>query len=296
MAGWTGAAARSGAALGRLARAPRKREHTDHLRQLPRLALQRVGRSSGFFHQRGVLLCHLVHLRDGLVDLFDARGLLLAGCRDLAHDVGHPAHAADDLLHRLAGLTHLLAALLNLADRVVDQHLDFLGSRCRALRQAAHFAGHHGKAAPLFAGPGRFHGGVQRQDVGLKGNAVDHTDDVHDLVRGTVDGVHRLDHLRHHIAPLDRHAGRRKRQLVGLAGVVGVLPHGAGQLFHRRGGFFQRAGLLFGARGQVLVARRDLAGGSGHAVGAAAHFAHHLGQALVHVLERPHQLARFVGG
>jgi hypothetical protein len=43
-----------------------------------------------------------------------------------------------------------------------------------ALRQAAHLAGHHREAAALFAGARRLHGGVQRQDVGLERDAVDH--------------------------------------------------------------------------------------------------------------------------
>jgi len=41
-----------------------------------------------------------------------------------------------------------------------------------ALRQAAHFGGHHGKTPALLAGAGCLHGRVQRQEVGLKGNAV----------------------------------------------------------------------------------------------------------------------------
>ncbi len=59
-------------------------EDADRHRQALRLLLQRLRRGGGFLHQRGVLLRHLVHLRDGLVDLLDAGGLLLAGRRDLA--------------------------------------------------------------------------------------------------------------------------------------------------------------------------------------------------------------------
>ena len=46
-------------------------------------------RRRGFFDQRGVLLGHLVHLADGLIDLLDAGALLLRCRRDFAHDVGH---------------------------------------------------------------------------------------------------------------------------------------------------------------------------------------------------------------
>jgi hypothetical protein len=42
--------------------------------------------------------------------------------------------------------------------------------------------GHHREAAALLAGARRFHGGVEREDVGLEGDAVDHADDVGDLL------------------------------------------------------------------------------------------------------------------
>jgi hypothetical protein len=76
---------------------------------------------------------------------------------------------------------------VDLLHRVADQRLDFLGRRGRTLRQAAHFGGHHRKAAALLAGARRFHRGVQRQDIGLEGDAVDHADDVDDLLRRRVD-------------------------------------------------------------------------------------------------------------
>ena len=51
----------------------------------------------------------------------------------------------------------------------------------RALRQVAHFGRHHREAAALLAGARRFHRRVQRQDIGLEGDAVDDADDVDDL-------------------------------------------------------------------------------------------------------------------
>ena len=49
------------------------------------------------------------------------------------------------------------------------------------------------------------------------------------------------------------------RELVGLHGVLGVLLHGRGELFHRGRGLFQAGGLLLGALGEVGRAGRDLA-------------------------------------
>src|SRR3546814_2798043 len=47
---------------------------------------------------------------------------------------------------------------------------------------AAHFAGHNGKAAALFAGAGRFHGCIQRQDIRLK-RSEEHTSELQSLMR-----------------------------------------------------------------------------------------------------------------
>jgi hypothetical protein len=87
-------------------------------------------------------------------------------------------------------------------------------------------------------------------------------------MRALVDAFHGLHHLAHHFAALAGDVRGRGGQLVGLAGVVGVLLDGGGQFFHGRGGLFQGAGLLFGARGQVQVAGGDLLRGRGDGVGA----------------------------
>ena len=89
--------------------------------------------------------------------------------------------AVDDLVHRLAGLLTSLPPRSTFSHRVADQRLDLLGGRGRALRQVAHLGGHHREAAALLAGARRFHRRVQRQDVGLERDAVDHADDVDDL-------------------------------------------------------------------------------------------------------------------
>jgi hypothetical protein len=50
-----------------------------------------------------------------------------------------------------------------------------------ALRQASHFVRHDSKAAALFPGPGGFHCRIQRQDIGLIGDATNGADDVANL-------------------------------------------------------------------------------------------------------------------
>ena len=53
-------------------------------------------------------------------------------------------------------------------------------------------------------------------------------------------------------------------QLIGFAGVLGVLLHGGRDLLHRGGGLFQAGGLLLGALRQVGGAGGDLARGVGY--------------------------------
>jgi len=51
--------------------------------------------------------------------------------------------------HGFAGFIHQTGTPLRLIHRVADQGFDFLGSRCGALCQVAHFCRHHRKAASL---------------------------------------------------------------------------------------------------------------------------------------------------
>jgi hypothetical protein len=133
---------------------------------------------------------------------------------------------------------------------------DLICRAASALRCAkrAHFAGHHGKPAALFAGACGFHRGVQRQDIGLEGNAVDHAGDLGDAVAGGLDLAHGLHHLFDHFTAAHGCGAGALGQLAGLACVVGAGAHGAGELFHRSRGLLQAGGLLFGAAGQIQVA------------------------------------------
>jgi hypothetical protein len=51
------------------------------------------------------------------------------------------------------------------------------------------------------AGPGRLDGGVERQDVGLEGQAIDHGDDLAHLLTGGGDVLHGVDGRLHALAP-----------------------------------------------------------------------------------------------
>ncbi|MNV09941.1 hypothetical protein D3C71_1004500 [compost metagenome] len=272
----------------------RQSEHRHRLHQLLRLRLQAVGSCRALFDQRRVLLRGLVHFGDGVPHLGHACTLLAAGGADLAHDVRHTADGADHLAHRGARLVYQRGAQLYALHAGVDQGLDLLGGVCAALGQVAHLAGNHRKAPALLARAGCFHGGVQREDVGLEGDAVDHADDVGNLLAAVVDALHGRHHLGHHITALHGHGAGAHGQLVGGARVFGIGLHGGAQLLHRRRGFFQRAGLLLGAGAQVVVALCDFGTGGGHAVGVVAHIAHHVRQADLHVVQGIQQQGDFV--
>jgi hypothetical protein len=142
-----------------------------------------------------------------------------------------------------------------------------------ALGQAAHLAGHHRKAAALLAGAGRFHRRVQRQDVGLEGDAVDHADDVGDLARWR--------RLMSCIVATTWPTTSPPCAAAAGTGVASWLAWRALSAFWLHGGASAApstrpsaagcAGLLLGALAQVGVAGGDLRRAGGDAVAAAAH-------------------------
>ena len=210
---------------------------SNHLRQAPCLFAHSASGGRGLFDQGGVLLGHLVQVGHRLIDLANAIALLRAGGGDLANQIADAAHAGDDVLHRLARLAHLAAARFHIGHAGADQAFDLFGRFCAAPGQAAHFTSHHGKAAPLFAGAGRFDGGIQRQDVGLEGDAINHANDVVNFAAGVGDALHAVHHLFNHGPAVRSGLGRLGGQLVGLAGRVRALRDGGGQLLHAGGGF-----------------------------------------------------------
>ncbi|MNM67798.1 hypothetical protein D3C81_793410 [compost metagenome] len=177
-------------------------------------------------------------------------------------------HAADDALHALSGIGHQLGALADLTTCLVDEDLDLLGGCRRSLRQHTDLAGDDREPAALLAGACRFNRSVEREDVGLEGNAVDHAGNVADPLRRAFDGLHGVDHPLHGVVAITRRALGGGGQFTGLSRVRCILAHGGGQLFHRSGGFLQMRSLSFAALGQCAVAGGDFAGGRADGGGA----------------------------
>ncbi|MNX50865.1 hypothetical protein D3C86_815070 [compost metagenome] len=216
------------------------------------LLRQRVAGGGGFLDHRGVLLGHLVHLVHGGVDLLQAGGLLLGRGRDFRDQAVDFGHAADDALQGLARLTDQGDAGADLLARGRDQGLDLFRRFRRTLGQSPDFGGDDGEAATRIACTRGLDAGVQGQEVGLEGDLVDDADDVADLGRGALDGVHGGDGVAHHIAAGLGVAAGLLHHARGLTGAVGGLVHRGGDLIQGGGGFFQRSGLLLGAARQVV--------------------------------------------
>ena len=97
-----------------------------------------------------------------------------------------------------------------------------------------------------------------------------------------------MHHLAHDGTAALRDAGGFGRELVGLAGTVGVLLHRAGKLFRGRRGLLQRTGLLLGAGRQVQRPGGHLGRSAGNGIGAlldVAHDARQIGAHTLHVLQ-----------
>ena len=134
------------------------------------------------------------------------------------------------------GLCHQRSACDNLFGTAVDQALDFLGRRRCATSQTAHFTGHYGKAATLLASARSLHGGVEGQNIGLEGNAVNDADDVRNPARAGTDIVHALHHFVNHLATACRGIRRCRRQLIGVAGRISAVLHRAIEVLQTAGG------------------------------------------------------------
>jgi len=95
--------------------------------------------------------------------------------------------------HCFASQISLDTALFDTFNVIRYQSLDLLGGLGSASRETAHLARHHREAAALLAGPRSLDSRVEREDVGLKRDAVDQVDAVGDPAACLGDALHRTD-------------------------------------------------------------------------------------------------------
>ena len=111
---------------------------------------------------------------------------------EAAHDPGDAMYALHYFADGRAGFVGQAAASRDICRRSLDQGLDLARRSRAALGEAADLGGNDGEAATLLSGAGCLDGSVQRQQVGLKGDSVDHAGDFGNLMRGLTDAVHRM--------------------------------------------------------------------------------------------------------
>jgi len=147
----------------------------------------------------------MIELRKRLIDLTEPGALLRRSNGNLVDDTRDTAHAFDDLVHRRASRLDQLRPGPDLLHGRVNELLDLLGGLRATLRERPDLGRHDGEPSPVLAGPRRLDRCVERKDVGLECNAVDHADDIGHLVRGFGDFIHRRNHLAHDLASARGH-------------------------------------------------------------------------------------------
>ena len=134
----------------------------------------------------------------------------------------------------------------------------------------------------MLAGPRRLHRGVQRQNIGLKGDPFDGPDNLLNALGARFDQTHGVHHPCHRVAAAGRHAAGIAGQPVGLAGVLVVVLHRGGELFHAGGSFHQGRGQLLKTGGKIRVATGGLNRRVLNPFAAGAHLADNGRQAALH--------------
>ena len=173
--------------------------------QFCRLILQTLRCCCRFFYQRSILLCHAVHFDDRVVHFFNTNTLFLARCCDFRNDVCHMFDTANHLVNRDTSLSNEFSTDFNFFNRCVDQCFDFFRRSGTTLRQVTHLSRNHGKTTTLLTCTGCFDSSIQRQNVSLESDTVNHANDIDDFLRRFVNGTHGINHLRHHRTTLTRY-------------------------------------------------------------------------------------------
>jgi hypothetical protein len=179
-------------------------------------------------------------------------------------DRGDLADAGHDLAQGLAGRADEVDPLIDVMAAGVDEFLD-LASRIRsALGKGANFGRDDGKALACVTGAGRLDPGVEREQVGLERDPVDHVDDLGDFLRRVLDVGHGRDCVIDDAPAFGRFPMGFGNRLVDLDHVRRVVFDKLGHVAHRPARFLNGGGLLFGAAGKVVRCRADFVRSAGN--------------------------------
>ena len=236
----------------------------------------------------------MVQLQHGLVDPGNATVLGIGTLADLIDQGRHLGAGLHHLSDGLAGQIHAAVTFLNAIERLPDQAVDLLGRIGTAPGQGAHLASHHGKAAALLARAGGLDGGIERQQIGLEGNAFNGVRDLAHARRAGPYLRHRLRHGGNFLAALATDLGAVLAVLGHAPGNIDGVLHRGGNVLHCRAGVHQALGLRFHPLHQVVGAVGNVVGGADEGTNLRAHVPHHGLQVdldLLHAVHQPPQRA-----
>ena len=182
-------------------------------------------------------------------------------------------------------VSHLLSPLNRL--RGMDNHCHRLFERIRSLTgQLTDFSGNHGKPPARFTGPCRLNGRIQREQIGLAGNFLNHQTDFGNFFHRVMDLLHGIQHALHITTALCCFFRRMFGKVFDLCGIFSVFPDGTLNLCHTPFQFFQKGILLQRALIELSRALRYAAGILMHFPRRPIHTDHRLIQCIRNMTER----------
>ncbi|MNF50481.1 hypothetical protein D3C84_317780 [compost metagenome] len=208
----------------------------------------------------------------------------------------------------LPGL-HRLHGVFGTVLQALDHLLDFVGRHLGTSRQGPHFIGNHGKTAAHLSCPRRFDGGIERQQVGLLGDAADDRQYLVDrrhfigqlcdrACRHTDLAGHALDMhdgAPYHFTGLQGFVPRGLRGQRGVAGVLRDVLHGQAHLVHGGGDHIGHFLLAPCPIRRIVHNLSNLADGRAQAFAGGEHFADEVTLALYEAVKAAGQVAQFIG-
>ena len=157
------------------------------------------------------------------------------------------------MLNRAARRLHLLYTLSHLSHTCIYQLFNLLGGFSTSLSKHTHLPCDNRKTTTLLTSTRRFDGSIQRQQISLEGNPVNHTNNVLDLARTGCDIFHRLNNTTHHLTSMLRRLAGSGRQPCRLLRMLSVLKHDRMQIRHRRCAVLKAGGLQLCAVCKICV-------------------------------------------
>ncbi len=185
-------------------------------------------------------------------------------------------------------------ALAHLAERIANQLFNLLHRVSASCCQGANLLSHHGEAFTVLTCAGGFYGGVQRQNIGLESDTLNHPGDGFDTFRCFANIIHRRDSIADGLPALMHCPGRFAHQLLGLLHIGRILLHAGRQLLHTGRGLFHAAGLLVDLFGDLAGIRRQGVGSQMDISRGFTHLQHDFLQPAANAVNGAYQLTHLI--